>query len=189
MVAAQLHAALLPQLHFQPCATRPSSLSIQVHFPFPPLTLSPLLPTVRDLLTMAELLGVFSAGAGLVSLSLQLVDSAQKLKLFCDNTKNAPRSLKKLGYQLDTLVLMLQLFDDDKADDTGDAALLRCVESLQEEVEDLQALVRRLEERLRKSRIMGKFAAAFQDQDIERCLSQLERTKTSAILAHQICVR
>lgn len=46
---------------------------------------------------MAELLGVVSAGAGLVSLSSQLLDSAQKLKRFYDDGVNAPETLEKLG--------------------------------------------------------------------------------------------
>jgi len=42
------------------------------------------------------ILGVVSAGAGLLSLAIQLGESAQKLKSFTDSMRNAPVTLRDL---------------------------------------------------------------------------------------------
>ena len=57
---------------------------------------------------MAEVLGVVAGGAGLLSLSIQLLESAKKLKNFNDSVRNAPERLVTLGFELETLSLMLQ---------------------------------------------------------------------------------
>ncbi|KAK5119256.1 hypothetical protein LTR85_007870 [Meristemomyces frigidus] len=137
---------------------------------------------------MAELLGVVSAGAGLVSLSGQLLDSAQKLKRFHDDATNAPRALQKLGFDLRTIALLLRELERYRLhnDDGSDGLLMRCMSRLQEEVKDVQVLVQSLGRRLDKSRIAGRLSKAFKEPEIRKCLVGLEHAKSSVLLAHQI---
>lgn len=135
---------------------------------------------------MAEaLLGVVSAGAGLVSLSMQLLQSAQKLKRFYDDVKGAPKALDKLSFDLHTLALLLREFERYRLrHENGSDLLHRCMLRLQEEVDDIQRLAGKLEQRLSRSRLIGKLSAAFKEPEIQMCLEGLEGAKSSLLLAH-----
>ncbi|KAK5132149.1 hypothetical protein LTR08_000306 [Meristemomyces frigidus] len=137
---------------------------------------------------MAEILGVVSAGAGLVSLSMQLLDSAQKLKRFYDDATNAPKTLDKLSIDLRTLALLLRELERYRVnnDDGSDALLLQCLSRLREEVYEIRALVVKLDQRLRGSRVRVKLSTAFKEPEIQRCLMSLESAKSSVLLAHQL---
>jgi hypothetical protein len=48
--------------------------------------------------SMAEIFGAVASGAGLLSLSIQLLDSAQRLKGFYNATENAPQTVADLSF-------------------------------------------------------------------------------------------
>jgi hypothetical protein len=56
---------------------------------------------------MAEIFGAVASGAGLISLALQLLESSQKLRAFCNASKDAPEVVGELGYELETMSLSL----------------------------------------------------------------------------------
>lgn len=139
-----------------------------------------------QLSTMAELLGIVSGGAGLLSLSLQLLDSSQKLKGFYHNVKNAPKMLDTLSFDLQTMSLMVRQFERYRQESEDDPLLQRCIFRLQEDVKSINDLVKGLEARLTRSRILGKLSSAFNEPEILRSLNMLERAKSSMLLAHQM---
>lgn len=57
---------------------------------------------------MAEILGLASAGAGLASLAIQLVESAQKLKSFCSYASNARETISSLSNDVELTAMMLR---------------------------------------------------------------------------------
>lgn len=52
---------------------------------------------------MAEIFGAVASGAGLVSLSMQLLESSQKLKGFYDSCRDAPETVRQLYFDLETM--------------------------------------------------------------------------------------
>lgn len=139
---------------------------------------------------MAELIGVVSAGAGLVSLSLQLLETAQKLKHFSNDAKNAPKSLGALSDDLDLVAMMLQNLEQYRLENNvhDDKLLERCIGRVQSIAKDISSVVGKLEQCLERSRILGKFSAAFKEPEIQKYLCDLEHGKSSLILAHQLYV-
>jgi hypothetical protein len=61
-----------------------------------------------DHTAMAEVFGAVASGVGLVSLALQLVDSAQKLKKLYNTTRDAPTTVADLCFELETMSLSLR---------------------------------------------------------------------------------
>jgi hypothetical protein len=57
---------------------------------------------------MAEVFAAVASGAGLVSLSIQLIDSAQKLKKLFNASKDAPTTVADLCFELETMSLSLR---------------------------------------------------------------------------------
>jgi hypothetical protein len=56
---------------------------------------------------MADIFGAVASGAGLASLALQLVDTAQKLKTLYNATKDAPSAVAELSFELETMSLSI----------------------------------------------------------------------------------
>lgn len=135
---------------------------------------------------MAEILGVVSGGVGIVSLAAQLLSSAQALRSFVANARNAPDRLKSLAYDIETFAVMLEEFEFDPRDDREpiNALLDRCIRSVQSQVRIIVRCLERLENRMKQSRVRGRLLAAFEDPEIEKLLDGLERAKTSLLHAH-----
>ncbi|KAK4539682.1 hypothetical protein LTR36_010445 [Oleoguttula mirabilis] len=110
------------------------------------------------------------------------------LKRFHNDFTKAPKTLYNLSLDLQTLALLLREFERYRleTDDDSDALLLQCISRLQEEVEDIQMLVGRLEQRLDRSRTFGRLSTAFKAPEIQTCLNSLENAKSSMLLAHHL---
>lgn len=54
------------------------------------------------------ILGAASAGAGLLSLGIQLCEEAMKLRRLYHTAKNAPEVLARLAFDLETMGMALQ---------------------------------------------------------------------------------
>jgi hypothetical protein len=52
---------------------------------------------------MAELFSAVASGAGLISLALQLMETAQKLHSLYHTAKDAPDAVKHLSFELTTM--------------------------------------------------------------------------------------
>lgn len=107
---------------------------------------------------MAEIFGAVASGAGLVSLSMQLLESTQKLKGFYDTSRDAPETVARLCFDLETMSLALRQFERYRQTDVfGGELLSRCIIACDTAVARIQAAVNKVERFLHKPRPSGRF--------------------------------
>jgi len=134
---------------------------------------------------MAEIFGAVASGAGLVSLSMQLLESSQKLKSFYNASKDAPSAVADLSFELETMSLSLrQLAIHRQADISSDTLLGRCMTTCTLMTAKIEAAVAKMEHLLRKSRGIGRVYAAFKEPEIVKLLEGLEHAKSSMLFAY-----
>lgn len=134
---------------------------------------------------MAEIFGAVASGAGLVSLSLQLLDSAQKLKKLYNVSKDAPTTVAELCFELETMSLSLrQLRLHRNASVPGDELLARCFTTCHRMVMKIEAAVKKIELVIQKRRSSGRLYMAFKEPEIRELLQELERAKSSMSFAY-----
>jgi hypothetical protein len=134
---------------------------------------------------MAEIFGAVASGAGLMSLSMQLLESSQKLKNFYDASKDAPQTVADLSFELETMSLSLrQLVIHRQADISSDTLLGRCMTTCTLMTTKIEAAVNKMENLLRKSRSIGRMYAAFKEPEISKLLESLEHAKSSMLFAY-----
>lgn len=81
---------------------------------------------------MAEIFGAVASGAGLISLAMQLLESAEKLHGFYHTSEYAPETLRELAEEMETISLSLRHLEQHRQhDDTLDDLLDRCIGSCQ----------------------------------------------------------
>ncbi|KIW13553.1 hypothetical protein PV08_08741 [Exophiala spinifera] len=134
------------------------------------------------------ILGVVSAGAGLLSLSIQLGESAMKLKRIYNAAKDAPANLQTLLLDLETMALALEQLEHHRRHDSHhEELMIRCIARCQQSTQVVQQVVDRLERSLTKhSRIRGRLYSAFKERDVKDLLDDLERAKTSLHIAYSM---
>ena len=130
--------------------------------------------------------GAVSAGAGLLALSIQLGESAMKLKRLYQAAKDASSTIERLLFDLETMSLALGQLEQHRRHDThSEAPITRCITQCQQCVQDVQQLVDNLERCLTKhARLRGRVYAAFKERDVKELLDDLERAKSSLNLAY-----
>ena len=134
---------------------------------------------------MAEIFGAVASGAGLVSLSMQLLESAQKLKGFCDLCRDAPETVMQLYFDMETMALALRQFEQYRQNDvSGSELLARCIIACDQAVVKIRTAVDKLGRLLRKARLAGRIYVAFKEPEVSRLLEDLERAKGSMLLAY-----
>jgi hypothetical protein len=134
---------------------------------------------------MAEIFGAVASGAGLMSLSMQLLESSQKLKSFYNASKDAPQTVADLSFELETMSLSLrQLVIHNQADITSDTLLGRCMMTCTLMTAKIEAAVDKMEHVLRKSRGVGRMYAAFKEPEVSKLLESLEHAKSSMLFAY-----
>jgi hypothetical protein len=90
--------------------------------------------------------GVISGGAGLLSLGIQLSESAVKLKRIFYAAKNAPQTISRHVFSLETMALALQELEQHRRHDAHSGALLaRCIMGCRESTFQIQQLVDKME--------------------------------------------
>jgi hypothetical protein len=130
------------------------------------------------------ILGVISAGAGLLSLSIQLGESAVKLKAFCSRINTAPETVEQLVYDLETLGLTLQQLDHHRQDDRDSSALLaRCIDRCREHAATIASTIEKMERHLTRNNRIGKLYIALKDPDIKALFNELQQAESSLQLA------
>jgi hypothetical protein len=140
----------------------------------------------RDQSAMAEIFGAVASGAGLVSLSMQLLESAQKLKGFCDPARDAPTTVTRLSSEMETMSLLLRQFESFRRNQIfGDQVLDSCIKSCEEAVSKIKDSVGRVERLLLvpKTRSLGKTYMGFKEPKIRKLLEEMEHAKSSVLLA------
>lgn len=147
-----------------------------------------LLPIARlkSLVAMAEIFGAVASGAGLVSLSMQLLESTQKLKGFYDTSKDAPDTVARLCFDLETMSLALRQFEQYRQNDVfGGELLARCILACDTAVARIQAAVDKVERLLKKSSFIGRVYMGFKEPEVRVLLEEMEYAKSSMSLAYQ----
>jgi hypothetical protein len=134
---------------------------------------------------MAEIFGAVASGAGLASLALQLVDTAQKLKTLYNAVKDAPHTVEELTFELETMSLsLLQLASHRNTNVAGDELLGRCVVTCTRAVKKITGAVAKIECLIQRGRIGGRLYMAFKQPEIRELLEELERAKSSMSFAY-----
>ena len=134
---------------------------------------------------MAEIFGAVASGAGLMSLSMQLLESAQKLKGFYNACRDAPQAVAEISFELETMSLSLrQLVIHRQADISSDTLLGRCMMTCTLMTTKIETAVDKMEHHMRKSRSMGRVYSAFKEPEISKLLEGLEHAKSSMLFAY-----
>ena len=134
---------------------------------------------------MAEIFAAVASGAGLVSLAIQLLESSQTLKSLYDASKDAPRHIKDLCFDLETISLQLRQLEQHRHHDHLDTQLLdRCIALCERRTEKISDAVDDMARYIRRSAAFGRLYAAFKEPEVEKLLDELERAKTSLSLTY-----
>ena len=134
---------------------------------------------------MAEIFGAVASGAGLLSLSMQLLESSQKLKSFYDTTRNAPDAVARLSAELNMMSLALRQFESYRQQDIfGSELLRRSIESCERAVSRIQIAVNKIDGLLRGSRFAGRVYMGFKDPEVRGLLEEMEHAKSFLQLAY-----
>jgi hypothetical protein len=135
---------------------------------------------------MAEAFGVAAGVFGVVSLSIQLAESVQKVKGFYANLKNAPPGLADL---LDEIAEMSELIKELEQEQRSTSVVTgplmrRCIESSLKAVEYFATFSVELDTRVKRRKIGGGVKFALGQEEIERMLNRVERAKSLLTLAY-----
>jgi hypothetical protein len=140
--------------------------------------------------SMAEIFGAVASGAGLLSLSIQLLDSAQRLKGFYNATENAPQTVADLSFELRTMSLSLRLLERHRRDDIlGEELLDRCTMTCTRMIGKIKSAVSKMERQLQRSRYVGRMYAAFKEPEMRKLLEEMEHAKSSMLFAYTVYCR
>lgn len=134
---------------------------------------------------MAEIFAAVASGAGLASLALQLLESSQKLKGLYHASRDAPRTVTDICFELETLSLQLRHLERRRQHDRLDTELLdRCIATCQHRTERVKSVVDDMARYMRKFTGFGKLYSAFREPEMRRLLEELESAKSSLSLAY-----
>jgi hypothetical protein len=139
---------------------------------------------------MAEIFGAVASGAGLLSLSIQLLESAQRLKGFHNATENAPQTVADLSFELRTMSLSLRMLERHRRDDILSEELLdRCTMTCTRMIGKIESAVSKMERQLQRSRYVGRMYAAFKEPEMRKLLEEMEHAKSSMLFAYTVYCR
>jgi hypothetical protein len=134
---------------------------------------------------MAEIFGAVASGAGLVSLSMQLLESTQKLKGFCDMMKDAPETAQQLCFDLETMAMALRQFEHYRqADVVGSELLNRCIVACDQAVAKVKTAVDKIDRLLSRARFAGRVYMGFKEPEVRKLMEEMEHAKSSMLLAY-----
>lgn len=139
---------------------------------------------------MAELLGIASGVAGLASLSIQLLQTAQTLRGFYRDAKDAPDLLNNLSLDLEIMGLMLVELERHrgKGEERMDVLLASCLARFEQEIRKFKVQVESFGQRFKRSKLRARIIVAFRDPEIQKDLMDLERAKNSLWIVYQMCI-
>lgn len=131
--------------------------------------------------------GTVASGAGLVSLALQLGESAIKLRRLIVAARNAPHTLYIIASDLETMTHALQQLEQHRQFDSHGVVLLsRCIGRCQEQTTEIKKLVEKFERAIAKRNHAGKMYTAMKEKEVKELLQDLERAKSSLELAYMM---
>ena len=125
-------------------------------------------------------LGVASAGAGLLSLAVQLGDSIQKLKAFRDSVQSSSETIRALIFDLETMALCLDQLERYRSQDQRQFELVsRCLERCSTALGKIRKAIGKLQTLTARYSRLAKFYAAFKEPETAKLLIELEQAKSS----------
>jgi len=130
---------------------------------------------------------VIAGGAGLLSLAIQLGDSAVKLKKLYHTAKNAPRIMSGMVFELETMRMALEQLEQHRIQDTqGDALLMRCIMACRQRTAEIKMLVDKIERHMTRGVWRGRVYTAFSERELKELLQDLERSKSLLHFAYTL---
>lgn len=135
---------------------------------------------------MAEAFGVAAGIFGVVSLSIQLAESVQKVKGFYANVRNAPPKLADLADEIGEMSDLIRELEQQNqpVGFVASPLMQRCIESSRKAVDYFAIFSSELEARVTTRRLRGGIRFALSQDEISRILSRMERAKTLLVLAY-----
>jgi hypothetical protein len=133
-----------------------------------------------------EAFAAVASGAGLVSLAMQILQSSQKLKGLCNASRDAPRTIEDLCFELETLSLQLRQLERHRHLDCLDTTevLGRCIAVCERRTTRVRDLVDAMARYMRRSSTFGRVYTAFSEPEMKKLLVELEQAKSSLSLAY-----
>jgi hypothetical protein len=127
-----------------------------------------------------DVLGMVVGGASVLSLSVQLADSAATLKRLYHDTRNAPEALNHLAHEIETVSLDLTLIErNGQSEACGTDLLSQCLERCQRHAADIQQLTDQLSLRLGRVFLFGEVDTVVQEQVLDMLLDDLDHTQNT----------
>lgn len=139
---------------------------------------------------MAEVFGIITGGVGVVSLAIQLADSIKKLRDFCDLVKEAPGEVRLALDEVELLSYVLQdieqgLQGNGACSSSVDVAVTRSIRFCQTANGALKLLAEELHNEMASKKRWASLKAASKSDRLVKLRCQLERAKTTLMLANQ----
>jgi hypothetical protein len=133
-----------------------------------------------------EAFAAVASGAGLISLAIQLLESSQKLKGLYNTSRNAPRMIEDMCFELETLSLQLRQLERHRHVDHFDTTevLNRCIAVCQQRVVRVRDVVDAMSRHMRRSSTFGGVYTAFKESEMRKLVAELEQAKSSLSLAY-----
>lgn len=130
--------------------------------------------------------GIVTGAAGLISLGIELGESAAKLRRLYHAVRDAPKTIAGLAFDLETMAMALSELEKIRQRDTSSSAILsRCITRCQHSTAEIRQVVDKMECCIAKhSRIRGRLYTAFKERDVRDLLNDLEKARTSLHLAY-----
>ena len=133
------------------------------------------------------ILGVVAGGAGLASLSIQLAESAVKLKRLYHSMRNAPETLKEIADEIKLMSLSLQLLERHRQSESHGADLLDlCIENCRSNTTKIILLTEKISQKIENASLRGRLYASTRERDLDKLLGDLARARTALHLAVSI---
>jgi hypothetical protein len=130
---------------------------------------------------MAEvILGVVAGAAGLASLSIQLGESAIKLKRLYHSMRNAPETLTDIADEIEVMSLSLKHLERHRQSESHGADLLdRCIENCRSHTTKITLLTENISQKIDKASLTGRLYASMRERDLEKLLDDLARARSA----------
>lgn len=123
-------------------------------------------------------LGVVAGGAGLASLSIQLAESAIKLRRLYHSIKDAPSTMKEIADEIEVMSLSLKYLERHRQSESHGSDLLdQCIKKCQAHVEKINLLTEEISRKLDIAGLVGRLYTAMRERDLDKLLGDLARAR------------
>jgi len=132
---------------------------------------------------MAEL-GIVAGGIGIASFTIQIVDSAIKLKELCGQIRDAPEEIQNLIEELEALSLVLVDVGNSDNEVVLSNPVKICLELCARHADALSMIVKELGHEIKKRKLFGGLRTVLKKGLIDRLRERLIRAQVMLITSH-----